>query len=268
MNAPRSSTTTPGGNGYTDRLGDINVGTSFAAPIVAGIGALTVAVVTRQHEVAGVPAGLPALVYRAVACLELSGRLPSHVGEPLDGLAQVVDELVDQLVAQALDVHRAARGETQGAQTAFTTSRPRLGATRAIQRERSVRFAHPQAEAAHERLVAQRAAGGVLERQEGDAVDHAGRSSSCRPVQLLASARLPMRRRKTAQRSASESVVAANACGSARSGVMSLKTMPGLGKSGTSRTIDASSTAIQSAACLRSCSTSHWRSSSFWFAGS
>ena len=36
--------TTPAGNGYTDRLGDINVGTSFAAPIVSGIGALMLSV--------------------------------------------------------------------------------------------------------------------------------------------------------------------------------------------------------------------------------
>ncbi len=35
-----SGVTTPAANGYTDRLGDFNVGTSFAAPIVAGIGAL------------------------------------------------------------------------------------------------------------------------------------------------------------------------------------------------------------------------------------
>lgn len=35
-----SGVTTPAANGYTDRFGDFNVGTSFAAPIVAGIAAL------------------------------------------------------------------------------------------------------------------------------------------------------------------------------------------------------------------------------------
>jgi serine protease len=36
--------TTPAENGYTDRINDINVGTSFAAPIVAGVAALMVSV--------------------------------------------------------------------------------------------------------------------------------------------------------------------------------------------------------------------------------
>ena len=35
-----SGVTTPAANGYTDRFGDFNVGTSFAAPIVSGIAAL------------------------------------------------------------------------------------------------------------------------------------------------------------------------------------------------------------------------------------